>query len=89
MSKENLFTVPNLLSALIVVAGLTIGLFGVEAERAIGRLDGIEAAQSTVASSVAVITNRVDGLDLRVNAASAQLADHEKRIIVVEAKEAK
>lgn len=84
---EKTFTVPKLLSALILVAGLTIGLFGVEAERAIGRLDGIEAAQTMITTNVAVVTNRVDGVEHRVDNLSGQVADHEKRLIVVEAKE--
>jgi hypothetical protein len=86
---DHIFSVPKMLAALIAVGGVTLGLFAFDAERAIARLDEVATQAQAIHETTTVLVTRVDGLDTRVNGLSGQVTDHEKRITLVEAKDAK
>lgn len=85
---ETALTVPRLLSALVLLAGVSFGFFGWDFERAIGRLDAIDQTQGQMQITQATTTARVDGLSVRVDGLASTSTDHEKRLAFVEANKA-
>lgn len=83
--EKSIFSTHNLVAALLVVAGVTFGIFTWDAERALNKLDEVDASSTKTASHVEVLVNQIDTIANVQDRQSTTLLDHEKRITTLEA----
>lgn len=79
-----LFNVKNLLGTIATMATLTFGMFVWDAERALTKLDAVDANSHSTAEQVSAIAANVNNLTIQQTGMAVELTDHEKRITVLE-----
>lgn len=87
MKTFRLLTVKNLLVVIMAVAGVTLGLFKYEANRALDKLDTVATATTNASQQIAVMAESVKELSGRVSNLEYASNDHEHRITVLETRD--
>lgn len=78
------FNVPQLLTGLIALGGITLAIVAFDAERVIGAVDDLQKSQATLNTQITLNANDIAVLKPRVGELEVKLEDHEHRLIKLE-----